>query len=58
MTRAGVPAPTAVASAVAPTYVVNVTVPVGTPTAEIGRYVADALDVHERRAGRRRRAVS
>jgi hypothetical protein len=38
------------------TYV-TVNVPVGTPTAEVGRYVADALDAHERRSGSRRRVA-
>lgn len=40
------------------TYNVNVSVPLGTPTPEVGRFVADALDSHERRTGRRRRAVA
>lgn len=46
--------------AAAATTIINVTVnvPVGTPTAEVGRYVAAAIDLHERRAGRRRRAVA
>lgn len=39
------------------TYHVNVYPPVGTPTAEVGRYVADALDAHERRTGSRRRVA-
>ena len=39
-------------------YFVNVTVPVGSPTAEVGRYVADALEAHERRTGSRRRAAA
>ena len=36
---------------------INVMVPPGTPTAEMGRYVADALDAHERRAGPRRKVT-
>jgi len=36
---------------------VNVMVPPGTPSAEMGRYVADALDAHERRAGPRRKVI-
>jgi hypothetical protein len=34
---------------------VNVSVPPLTPLAEVGRYVADALDAHEKRVGSRRR---
>ena len=49
-------APTAAAGSVS-YYTVNVSVPVGSPTAEIGRYVADALDAHERRNGSRRRVA-
>lgn len=45
-------------AAVVNNYTINVTVPVGAPTAEVGRYVTDAIDLHERRSGRRRRAVS
>lgn len=45
-------------AAAAPTFVVNVTVPWGTPTPEMGRAVAAALDAHERRVGRRRGAPS
>ena len=37
---------------------VTVNVPVGTPTAEVGRFVADALEAHERRTGSRRRAAA
>lgn len=37
------------------TYNVNVSVPPLTPLAEVGRYVADALDAHEKRVGSRRR---
>lgn len=40
------------------TYVVNVNMPLGAPTAEVGRYVSTALDAHERRVGARRRARS
>jgi hypothetical protein len=54
-------APAAYASAraggVFNSYTINVTVPVGAPTADIGRYVADALDAHERRSGSRRRVA-
>jgi hypothetical protein len=36
-------------------YTINVSVPLGTPTAETGRYVTDAIDAFERRNGNRRR---
>jgi len=39
-------------------YTITVNVPAGAPTADVGRYVADALDAHERRTGSRRRAVA
>jgi hypothetical protein len=62
---ATVPFPT-VAAPMAPTggggtsvvYNTFVTVPVGTPTADVGRFVAAALDRHERNVGARRRARS
>jgi hypothetical protein len=48
----------AAAAATTINYYVNVTVPVGTPTPEVGRFVADALAAHERRTGSRKRAVA